>query len=70
MRDKNMSLQEQSGSFLKTTIKNSDSDSIIPEYQWRGEYVVALIKTGADLNMIYRQAERAASLALDVLGRE
>ena len=65
-----MSLQEQSGSFLKTTIKNSDSDSIVPEYQWRGEYVVALIKSGAHPYAIYTQAERAASLALDVLGRE
>jgi hypothetical protein len=70
MRDKNMSLQEQSGSFLKTTIKNSDSDSIIPEFQWRGEYVVALIKSVASLKTIYQQAELAASLALDVLGRE
>lgn len=41
-----------------------------PEYQWRGEYVVAMIEGGtAPLFAIYTQAQRAASVALDRLGR-
>jgi hypothetical protein len=54
---------------LMTTVK-SDPDTIVPEYQWRGQYVAALIKSGAPLKEIYLQSELAASLALDALGRD
>ena len=54
---------------MKTTIKSA-SQSIVQEYEWRGQYVVALVKANAHPFVIYTQAERAASLALDVLGRE
>lgn len=46
-------------------------DSGYPEYVIRGEYVVAMIEGGqADAFAVYSQALRAASVALDVLGRE
>lgn len=42
-----------------------------PEYVIRGEYVVAMIEGDqADPFAVYSQALRAASVALDVLGRE
>jgi hypothetical protein len=55
---------------LITTIVKSESDTIVPEYQWRGEYAVALIRRDAPIETIFMQALLAASLALDVLGRE
>jgi hypothetical protein len=55
---------------LTTITKSSDSDTIVPEYEWRGQYVAALIKSNAPVEAIFMQALLAASLALDVLGRE
>jgi hypothetical protein len=55
---------------MLTTITKPDPENFTPEHQWRGEYAIALIKSGADIQTIRRQAERAASLALDELGRE
>ena len=54
---------------MRTTIK-SDPASIVPEFEWRGQYALALIKSDAPIEAIRMQAELAASLALDVLGRE
>jgi hypothetical protein len=55
---------------LATITKPADSDTIVPEYEWRGEYVAALIRNDASLEAIFLQAVLAASLGLDSLGRE
>jgi hypothetical protein len=55
---------------MLTTITKPDPENFTPEHQWRGEYAIALIKSGAALKEIYLQALLAASLALDELGRE
>jgi hypothetical protein len=73
MQVENISTPEPNGfrsMMMITTITKPDPENFTPEHQWRGEYAIALIKSGATLKEIYLQALLAASLALDVLGRE
>ena len=46
------------------------SDLANPDYEFVGECVVELIKNHDDPDSIYVQSKKAASLALDFLGRE
>lgn len=50
---------------------NTETDTNTPEYEWRGEYAAEMMREKNPPDFAcYSQSVRAASLALDVLGRE
>jgi hypothetical protein len=51
-------------------LEDMESELEVPDHQFVGECVIELIKNDDHPESIYVQAKQAASLALDVLGRE